>query len=392
MEDEMGRCSYLSWTTAIALIVPAHAHGQSAPTYEKVCQIGVVSGAPEYVFGRIADVAFGVNGEIVVLDNMHSEVRVFDADGRFLRTFGRSGEGPGEFLSGTRLLIRGDHVIVLDPFQRRLVTFTHSGEHVDTRRLPEELADFDGLIPMAHDWWVVSRTRNVIAGTSVQLASRSASEIARLAPGLRDADAYIVAMVRSGFGAVDTVQRYDHGLIKTFTQRGGVTYLRRNWGHGGGWSTAGDSILVTVDAFVGQVRILRVGPIGAAVAKVGRLQITPRPLGPNDWKAVHAALVQERQAGPAKHLEGPRYQAQLGEPVISDDGVVWIPRIDFDPVSRRPPAATYRVLLLPIDGREQTVVTLPSGLTLRAVRGDVLVGTRKAEYDVPVVEVWARKQ
>jgi hypothetical protein len=42
-EVRMGRCEYTLLATAIALIVPAHAHGQGAPTYEKVRQVGVVS-------------------------------------------------------------------------------------------------------------------------------------------------------------------------------------------------------------------------------------------------------------------------------------------------------------------------------------------------------------
>jgi 6-bladed beta-propeller len=53
------------------------------------------SGGPD-MFGEIRDVELGPDGALFVLDAQASEIRVFDEGGRYLRTIGRAGEGPGE--------------------------------------------------------------------------------------------------------------------------------------------------------------------------------------------------------------------------------------------------------------------------------------------------------
>ena len=56
------------------------------------------TGSPEE-FGSVTSVALGPGGEIFVADGRNREVRVFGLDGAHRRTFGREGEGPGEFQS-----------------------------------------------------------------------------------------------------------------------------------------------------------------------------------------------------------------------------------------------------------------------------------------------------
>lgn len=66
------------------------------------------------------------------------EILVFTPDGRFLRTLGRSGEGPGEFSTSiARIDVwRGNTLIVLDRNLRRLSALTRDGELVATLSLP----------------------------------------------------------------------------------------------------------------------------------------------------------------------------------------------------------------------------------------------------------------
>lgn len=49
------------------------------------------------VFGRISDVVVDEAGSLYVLDRRNDQVKVFDASGKYLRTIGRRGQGPGEF-------------------------------------------------------------------------------------------------------------------------------------------------------------------------------------------------------------------------------------------------------------------------------------------------------
>jgi sugar lactone lactonase YvrE len=69
----------------------------SAWTVEEELRLGTADGDGPELFGSIYDVAVDPAGRIYVLDQQAQEVRVFDAEGAYLRTIGRKGGGPGEF-------------------------------------------------------------------------------------------------------------------------------------------------------------------------------------------------------------------------------------------------------------------------------------------------------
>jgi hypothetical protein len=98
-----------------------------------VVRIGSLDGAEEYTFGRVAGVALATDGSIIVLDQQARAVRVYDAEGRHVRSFGRAGGGPGELEqpSGLALLPDG-RVLVSDPSNARVNVFSADGEPVDS--------------------------------------------------------------------------------------------------------------------------------------------------------------------------------------------------------------------------------------------------------------------
>src|SRR5688572_135328 len=71
--------------------------------------IGAVSGADEYTFGKVLDMAVAKDGSIYVLDGAINSIRIYDGAGKYLRTFARRGQGPGEIQSagGMRVLPDG---------------------------------------------------------------------------------------------------------------------------------------------------------------------------------------------------------------------------------------------------------------------------------------------
>ena len=71
------------------------------------------------------------DGSIVAVDRRAAEVRIFDSTGRHLRSMGRSGEGPGEFLNPFILWITsGDTLWVGDYRPWRYNIFTAEGDFV----------------------------------------------------------------------------------------------------------------------------------------------------------------------------------------------------------------------------------------------------------------------
>jgi len=89
------------------------------------------------VFGSIADIESDADGNIYVLDRLSREVRVFDHDGRHVRTFGGIGRGPGEFQDPWILkwTPRGE-LLVIDVGANRYVIFSTAGRQLRTAPRP----------------------------------------------------------------------------------------------------------------------------------------------------------------------------------------------------------------------------------------------------------------
>ena len=85
-------------------------------------------------FGRVSAVALGPGGTVFVADAANSEIRVFGFDGVHLRTFGRGGEGPGEFRSIYSIAWVGDRLLTFDPHLGRIGEFSAEGEWLGQRR------------------------------------------------------------------------------------------------------------------------------------------------------------------------------------------------------------------------------------------------------------------
>ncbi|WP_420637353.1 6-bladed beta-propeller [Candidatus Palauibacter sp.] len=90
-------------------------------------QIGSIDGDGSSLFG-VTDVIRLRDGRILVAEGGSGALKFFDSQGAFLRSLGRTGDGPGEFRSLYRVAeLEDGRLAVLDPLLRRVTVFSADG-------------------------------------------------------------------------------------------------------------------------------------------------------------------------------------------------------------------------------------------------------------------------
>ena len=80
-------------------------------------------------FAKPTGLAVDKDGNLYVADTMNDRIEVFDADGMFIRAWGKNGDGPGYFARPKGVSIDNDgHVWVADGMQDRVQVFTNEGQ------------------------------------------------------------------------------------------------------------------------------------------------------------------------------------------------------------------------------------------------------------------------
>ena len=95
---------------------------------EDLC-IGVESGDEDYMFASLRSVQVDEDEDIIVLDWKYNVIKIFNKNGKHLRTFGKHGQGPGEIQGPTRMYLKGGRDIgILDSSNNRFSYFSKEGE------------------------------------------------------------------------------------------------------------------------------------------------------------------------------------------------------------------------------------------------------------------------
>lgn len=113
------------------------------PIYaEKLCEIneelriGEAEGEEEYMFQAIGSIAVDEAERIYISDRKESCIKVFDQRGKYIRTIGRKGQGPGEFQSVTRIqILPNNDLLIYDGNIRRLSLFTFNGIYKSSKSI-----------------------------------------------------------------------------------------------------------------------------------------------------------------------------------------------------------------------------------------------------------------
>lgn len=104
-------------------------------------------------FARPTGLAIDAEGNLYVCDTLNNRIEIFDADGKFMSTFGKAGDGPGYFSRPKGVAIDSDgHIWVADGAQDRVQVFNQEGRLLISLGghglLPGQ---FQGLVGIATD-------------------------------------------------------------------------------------------------------------------------------------------------------------------------------------------------------------------------------------------------
>jgi hypothetical protein len=119
--------------------------------------------SPDQEFSSISSIAVRDDGAIYILDSKECRISAFDAQGRFLFSFGKKGQGPGELAGPISLsLTPSKEILVEDALSRRLAFFAFDGKFLRHQSTAEGMA-LAGLVMDARGR-IVARTMNFADG------------------------------------------------------------------------------------------------------------------------------------------------------------------------------------------------------------------------------------
>ncbi|MFW6201407.1 MAG: hypothetical protein ACOC8B_02435 [Gemmatimonadota bacterium] len=212
--------------------------------------IGVVDGGPEaYQLFRVTDAVRFPGDTVVVANSGTAELRYYDAEGRYVRSVGGSGEGPGEYrMIGFVDRLGSDSLIVWDGNLRRGTILGRDGGFGRTFPGPDLEEEYYTMLGTVRDGTLLGHRApgidirgmptQVLRNTAIFFRFSPAGERARLGEHFINevyvSDDRMIAMP-FGYRGVSTGgrERFDYGAaeayeIRSFDLDGGVVRIVRS--------------------------------------------------------------------------------------------------------------------------------------------------------------------
>ena len=316
-------------------------------------------------FGRVAAVALGPDGTVFVADAANHEIRVFDPDGSHLRTFGRGGEGPGEFRSLYSIAWVGDRLLTYDPHLGRIGEFSGAGEWLGQRRTAGSMtgsAAFMRFFPVGPD----EAFRLALGGRVLWVGLDSRGDTGDTVPFLRGA-ADLPGLVESVFCEWE-------GGIGVYPHTSGAKFVQHP-GSGG--------VMYSAWGYFYRVAVTRGD--GDTLRLIERT-LPPEPVTDEEWAAGSAEYDEARERWPdasckPRSYSRPDRKSFINEIFVSPGGQLWVDVIR---------STGNRWEFLDSDGRLcGSVPAVPyKERTVPVFSGDLLATIRQDDLELDHVDVW----
>lgn len=372
----------LRLVAALLLGLPSAVQGQEPATWRlaETLRIGAVDGPS--ALSRVSSLAVSDDGSMLyVAQPQEHTIRVFDATtGAALASFGKGGEGPGEFRDLLRLGWRGDSLYATDFFLQRISLFSSTGEHFATEVVnpPLQMSNPRASHPLG-----VTAAGTVVSGERLSVLALAEGSVTSSPWSLVGRDGVVLGQV----GVRDLRE------VRTAVPAGGrVTLMHQPFStrnylalHPQGTS------MVVLNQPAGRDRpgtyeVSRFHPDGTPIyARTYRYTPVPVPEEIADSIISFETMVLEQwlprgraEEAAREHLIIPESFPPISNVVLGRDDSVWLRKEDSG-------ETTVRWFVLDAAGRLQAALRAPASLDIRLVEADVVWGVVQDELGIPYV-------
>jgi hypothetical protein len=361
-----------SGTIAVRNTGPAWGPGEGWTPVE-VFRIGSAEAEDPYIFSGAWTISLAIDtlDRIYVADLQTGEVRLFDADGTYLRTVAATGEGPGEVTQPAAMAVDPENrVWVVDPANARYSAFDSTGV---VRMLRREEVGFG--IP----WWLRFGADSRLYERGSILIDRERRDSEEVLNAYRlGADALVqedtVRVVPAGFEP--PLFEIDYGDGSRMMR--GVPFAPQfRWafdGRDGIWAGRGDEYRLVHRSLGGDTlrvveRPARDQPVDPSVRDEAMAWVDDLPR-PSLRRQVDAARV-------------PDVVTEFDRILVDDRGYVWV-GVGWQPIRLEGAYDPARFDVFTPEGEYLGMLTLPfHPRPYPAFRGDLVVGVTEDELGVP---------
>lgn len=342
--------------------------------------IGTVEGEEAYELMGVVGAHRSGDGTVTVLDNGTHEVRVFDGTGMHLRTFGRDGEGPGEFrtpnLSG---VVGYDTLVIIDASNDRFTLVHPVDGFVRQSRVSEEVIQYlystgvfsDGSILFAEDFERDAhdeRSAGLHRGVAVFRSCTPEGVLGTDFGRFRGSELWLDVVERENDSFVrHSVTRF--GKRPQATVAGDLFFLGEQ-----------DSFEIKVFRRTGElVKLIRLDREPVVITEeLDQIDIEERiaTYARNENSARRLRRVYEEH-------ENPEHFPAHGRMVADALGYLWVQEYPI------PGEGDPAWLVFDPDGRLAARVSLPTGLNIFEIGSDYVMGEIRDDLDVEYVQLFA---